>query len=148
MTRRHPIPAVAVLLAALALLVADGRALDGGFVVIVHPGVKVTDRSPAAFSRLFLRKVSVWPDGTPARPVDLGGDAALREKFTQAVHKRSIAALRNYWSAQVFSGGLAPPPERPDAASVLAYVRSTPGAVGYVPEGTRLEGVVAVALTE
>lgn len=40
-----------------------------------------------------------------------------------------------------------PPPEKTSEADVVAYVRNTPGAIGYVSKAAAVEGVKVVSLT-
>ena len=117
------------------------------YVVVAH------DSAPLALgrdgvARLFLKKAAHWPDGTPASPVDLPPAAPVRAAFSREVLGRSVASVRAYWQAELFQGRDTPPPEKPDELAVLAHVRATRGAVGYVARGTELPpGVHALVVT-
>ena len=117
---------------------------DSGVLVVVHPSNSVGALSREQVSRLFLRKVARWPDGVPVFPVDQRREAAVREAFTRSVHRRSVDMLTLYWQRQVFSGRQVPPPENKSDAAVLDYVRSTPGAIGYVSADTDVRSVKVV----
>jgi hypothetical protein len=152
--RAHPsLPAVLGLAAVLALAAgtprpAGARAPAADFVVVVNAANPQTALPAAEVSNLFLQKVHKWESGERVRPVDLPETSPARESFSKAIHGRPTAAVKAYWQRMIFSGIDAPPPEKPSAAEVLAYVRANPGAIGYVPAGTQLpEGVKALKVT-
>jgi hypothetical protein len=116
--------------------------------VIVNPSTPVDALTRDQLSRLFLRKVARWTSGTPVLPVDLDESAPARDAFTRAVHRRTVPMITSYWQRQIFSGRQLPPPAKPSEADVVAYVRATPGAIGYVSAAADVHGVrvLAVAL--
>ena len=63
------------------------------------------------------------------------------------MQNQSVASLKRYWQERIFSGNESPPPERVTDADVLTYVRSNPGAIGYVVEGQDLGPGVKVVMT-
>lgn len=129
----------------LALLAVPSAAVEPAFLVVAHPAVQVTELSRAQLSRFFLKKTTQWPDASLVRPVE-PLDPRLRETFANQVHERSAAAIAAYWNALIFSGRDLPPLEKATDADVIAYVRATPGAVGYVSVGADTSGVKIVPL--
>lgn len=117
-----------------------------GFKIIAHADVPVSELTAAAASNLFLKKDGKFPGGPEAAPVDQPASAAVREAFSKAVHGRSTAAVVTYWQQQVFSGKDTPPPTKPSDDAIVAYVKSTPGAIGYVKDGAATDGVKVVKL--
>lgn len=109
-----------------------------GFVVVVNVTNPASSIGRSQLAALFTKKEQSWGDGTPAFPVDLPADDPTREAFTAAIHGKSAQAIRAYWQQQIFSGRQVPPPERDSDEQVLAYVRTTVGAVGYVRPTARL----------
>ena len=75
-------------------------------------------------------------------PVDLSESAPAREAFSTAVHHKPVKAVRAYWQQQIFSGRDVPPPEKTSDEQVIAFVRATPGAIGYVSAAAPLTGGV------
>lgn len=132
----HPLVAALVVL----LLAAEPPAQAGDFKVVVHPDNPVGALTVAQVSRLFLKKTLGWAEGRPVQPVE-PASPALRERFAQAVHGKSLNAVRSYWNQLIFSGRDVPPLVKPDDAGVLALVRADPGAIGYVSSGADLTGV-------
>jgi ABC-type phosphate transport system substrate-binding protein len=128
---------IVVALAAAAVAAEQPRS---AYVVIAHPANRVSRVERKFLADAFLRRTTRWPDDTPIRPVDLGSDAPARMRFSEEVLSRSVASVRSYWQQRIFSGQGLPPPELPDDESVVAYVLSHPGAIGYVGPGTPLNG--------
>lgn len=136
---------LAILPLLLALPAASAFAAEPPYLVVVHPAVQVSELSRVELSRYFLKKSTQWPDGSAVRPVE-PLDPRLRQAFARQVHERSVAAIAAYWNALIFSGRELPPLEKSADADVIAYVRATPGAIGYVSAGTDTAGVKVVAL--
>ncbi|HVR10855.1 MAG TPA: hypothetical protein VMW75_22625 [Thermoanaerobaculia bacterium] len=139
--------AVAGLAAALALAAGAPHpaAAAADFIVVVNAANPQTTLPAAEVSNLFLQKTHRWESGERVKAVDLPETSPARESFSRAVHGRPTSAVKAYWQRMIFSGIDTPPPEKPSAAEVLAYVRANPGAIGYVPAGTQLpDGVKAL----
>jgi ABC-type phosphate transport system substrate-binding protein len=102
------------------------------FVVVANGANLMSSISRSELAALFTKKEQSFSDGTPAFPVDLPDDDPIHEAFAQAIHGKSPRALRAYWQQQIFSGRNVPPPQRSSDDQVLAYVRTTVGAIGYV----------------
>lgn len=115
-----------------------------GFKVIVNPKVDVSSLSKRDVSRLFLKKVKTWDNDLTVNPVDLPSNEEAREMFSRAIHGKSVSAVKAYWQQRVFSGRDVPPPEKDSDASVIAFVRNNPGAIGYVSENADLSGVKVI----
>jgi ABC-type phosphate transport system substrate-binding protein len=136
---------IALLPTLLALWAGPAPAAEPALLVVAHPAVTVTELSRAQLSRFFLKKTTQWPDASLVRPVE-PLDPRLREAFAQQVHERSAAAIAAYWNALIFSGRELPPLEKSTDADVIAYVRATPGAIGYVSAGADTSGVKIVTV--
>jgi ABC-type phosphate transport system substrate-binding protein len=127
-----------------------GFALTGSaqssFKLIANPSVSAGTVAADHVSQIFLKKTDKWPDGSGAVPVDQKVGSSVREAFSQAVHQRSAAAVDAYWQKRIFSGRGLPPLTKGSDAEVVAFVRDTPGAVGYVSSGASTEGVKTIAI--
>ncbi len=117
------------------------------FAVVVHESNPLATMPREQVARMFLRKVGRWSSGAPVMPVDLPVASPVREAFSEQVLGRSVAAVRAFWNARIFSGRDTPPPEKVSETEVLAFVRSTPNAIGYVSVDTPLpRGVRAIGI--
>lgn len=143
MTTRRILPA---LVAAWLSFGIAGLANAAAFKIIVNHSVSVGPLTAKAASDLFLKKTARWDNGTAVVPVDQIDSSAVRDEFSRAVHGRLTAAVKNYWNQQIFAGREVPPVEKRSDAEVLAFVRSTVGAVGYVSAGAPTDGVRVVPL--
>ena len=122
------------------------------FVVVVNASNPIDGIDRDGLSRIFLKRVANWPDGRSAGPIDLPSSDPVRTEFSRAIHRKSVDAVRAYWQQQIFSGRDVPPAEKTSEADVLASVRATAAAVGYVSAGTTLppgvKGIVVRGLDD
>lgn len=126
-----------------------GTAAADDFQVIVHASSSASDLERAEVARFFLRQSLKWSDGHPVLPVDQSARSPIRDAFSRGVLKQPLPAVETYWQRQIASGRAVPPPVKTSDAEVLAYVASTPGAIGYVVGGMNLTpGVKLVKLKE
>jgi TonB family protein len=139
---------VAVLCGAIISLCAIADAMaQQGFVIVVNATNAAADLTVDQISRVFQKKTSRWPSGAAVVPVDLPEHSPVREAFTQAIHGRSVTAIKAYWQSQIFSGRRIPPVEKTTDAEVLAFVGAEVNAIGYVsanvtlPSNVRRAGV-------
>jgi ABC-type phosphate transport system substrate-binding protein len=117
------------------------------YQIVVHPEGPAALALDARFiADVFLRKVKTWPNGESIRPVDLEPGSPVRRRFTEAVLRRPVVAVRAYWQQRIFSGRDVPPPELATDAAVVQYVARHVGAIGYVSASAASDGARAVAV--
>lgn len=136
---------IAIALLAGTVLIT-GTAQAAAYKIIVNNSVAVSSLSKKAASDLFLKKTAKWENGSAVMPVDQLDSSNVREGFSKAVHGKTAAAVKSYWNQQIFSGRDVPPVEKKSDAEVLSFVRSTPGAIGYVSDAASVEGVRVVTI--
>lgn len=135
------------LVAILGLAVVPHLSLaQDNFVVIAHVSSGADSLAAQVISDFFLKKTSTWPDGRAVTPVDQWTRAPVRGKFTLAVHGQPSGAIMAYWARATFGEGLTRPSELQTSDEVVAYVRITPGAIGYVDPGTDTTGVKVISV--
>jgi ABC-type phosphate transport system substrate-binding protein len=134
--------ALAVLVVAvLAASAAPVASAEARFRVIVHPQVKGSQIPRAALSSLFLTRGARWGDGSWAKPVDQSLRSSLRVSFSNDVLQQDVMEIQVYWQREIAKGHV-PPPVRSSDEEIVAYVASTPGAIGYVSPTTPLPDTV------
>lgn len=118
-------------LAAWLLLLPVGEAL-AELVVIVNArsGVAVMTRNEVI--NIFFGRYRQFFNGLEAQPVDLVDTHADRAHFYSALVGKDLADVNAYWSRQVFSGRMQPPPKVASADEVIKWVYSHPGGIGFV----------------
>ena len=114
------------------------------FKIVAHAATDVGDLSAATAARIFLKQDKKFPSGAAATPVDQAKTVAVRGSFTREIHSRSVSAVETYWQQQPFSGRDTPPESKAGDNDVLAFVKSTPGAIGYVSAGATVPAGVKV----
>ena len=129
--------ACAVLLA--VLLFGPDRAA-GEVVVVAHAGVADEEIARKDLQRIYLGKRSTWNDDSTIVPAMLKA-GPVHEEFVEDVVGRSAHRFANYWRQMVFTGKGTPPRSFGSEAEVVEFVKSTPGAVGYVSPGAETAGV-------
>ena len=125
--------AVAVLAAGAAPVVSG----EARFRVIVHPQVKGNQIPRAALSSIFLKQAPKWGDGSAVLPVDQSVRSPVRSMFSADVLQQGIVEVQVYWQRRIATGQV-PPPVKTSDEEIVAFVASTPGAIGYVSPKTPL----------
>lgn len=137
---------------ALAVALAAAPAFDAvvaaqsAYKVIVNPANAATALSKTELARMFMKKVTAWPDGRAVAAVDQDRNSPARQAFSADVHQKDADAVAAQWQVVVFSGRDVPPKILRSDEEVIAFVRSNPGAIGYVSPGVALDGVRAVTV--
>lgn len=127
---------------------ARAAADSDGFVVIVHADNPAAALRRSQLSDIFLGRQTSWPDGSAVVPVEQSGRSALRARFCEDVHGRSIGAVQAYWEQAMMSGRGTPPRAKSGDAEVIAHVRAEAGGLGYVSVGAALGQGVKVLRIE
>ena len=138
---------VGVLLALVAFA-SQRAAADSGpeFRVIVHPDNPTSSLDREFVADVYLKRVTRWPDQQTVHPVDQHAAASVRQRFSDAVLKRSVTAVKRYWQQRIFSGRELPPPELDSDEAVVSFVLKHRGAIGYVSGTAKLERAKAVVV--
>lgn len=141
---------IVLLFAVLAASAAAPRASaeETSIRVIVHPSNDARAFTRRELSDLFLKKTTRWPDGTAVHPVEPPEKSMTRLHFLSGVMGKTAFALKVFWKRRVADLRDVPPEERASDAEVVAYVRETPGAVGYVAPETDVAGVKVLPISD
>lgn len=141
----------AIFLSLLCCLLAPGirsAAQDSGFRVVINVDNEIGATEKTRISKIFLKKITKWDDGSIVEPVDQDSKSPVREAFSRDIHERSVSSIKNYWQRNIFSGRETPPPELDSDAKVIQFVSSRPGAIGYVSSSAKLDGVKVLRILE
>lgn len=109
-------------LAALGMVAPRG--VDAG-EIIAHPDLNL---HPADVREVFIGEKQL-SGHTKLVPVD---NAAVQADFAAKVLKLEVPKYAALWTKKAFREGLNAPAVKGSDAEVAAYVRATPGALGYV----------------
>jgi ABC-type phosphate transport system substrate-binding protein len=121
---------------------------QGDYVVIVNKSTAVDSLTKSQISNFFLKKTTSWSDGSKVRPVDQVSGASVRDGFSEAIHGKSVSAIKSFWQKKIFSGAGTPPPEKSSDIEVIEYVKANPGAIGYVSASVSIDDVKAIQVID
>jgi hypothetical protein len=99
-------------------------------VVNARSGVSAMTRSEVI--HLFFGRSRQFFNGLEAQVADLQDSHPDRQRFYRALVGKDLADINAYWSRQVFTGRLRPPPQLRSSEEMLRWVAEHPGGIGYV----------------
>lgn len=105
---------------------------SGRYRVIVNKSNITDTLTKEEVAGFFLKKVMKWENGMKVLPVDLNAQSEIRKKFSVDIIGETVGEVRSYWQQYVFSGQGTPPVEKKTDTDVIDYVKTHPGAIGYV----------------
>jgi hypothetical protein len=117
------------------------------FKVIVNAANSTADLPAAVASKFFPKEAPAFPNGTPATPVDQAKSTSVRVGFSKRVSGRPVAAIETYWPPPIHSGKEVLPASTATDDDVIAFVKATPGGIGYVSAWASTAGVKVVELS-
>lgn len=111
------------------LWISSGQA--GGLLVIASTQVPDDTISVEQLADIYMLKKTFWANKTQVVPVNHEASSVEREKFSEAVFKLTSQELAEHWNRLRFQGKFPPLVQTSDPA-VLGFVRTVPGAIGYI----------------
>jgi ABC-type phosphate transport system substrate-binding protein len=128
---------IRTLLLGLACIAGELNAA-GGVVVIGHASLPRLD--VATLEKIYTGKV-IEVDGIPVKPVNANTGSAVRNRFLQVYLNEDEDKYTAYWTVRRYIGKGASPRELTSSADVINFVKSTPGAIGYIDEADVQPGI-------
>jgi len=117
----------------LALTLTSATA-TADVVAIVSSKCAITTLNRSQMADIFLGRVSRFPDGSQAVPVDQAEDSKARETFYAALAGKSVAQMKAYWSKIIFTGRGQPPKAVTSNAEMKQWIVENPRAIGYIDQ--------------
>jgi ABC-type phosphate transport system substrate-binding protein len=112
----------------------------GGLLVIVSGQVPDAAISVEQLADIYSLKKAFWANKIQVVPINREASSVEREKFSETVFNLSPQEMGEYWNRLRFQGKLPPLIQTSDQA-VLGFVRSVPGAIGYINADQQPTGV-------
>lgn len=113
--------------------------------IIVNPDILVDSLEKDQVSKMFLGKKTVWDSGERIMPAILkSGD--VHDHFLKNIVNKNPNQFSMYWKRIIFTGKGVGPKTFDKESELLEYVANTKGAIGYIGEDTKPEGVKTVSL--
>ena len=129
--------AIRTLLVALSFVASDVRAAGG---VVVIGDARLTRLDATTLEKVYTGRV-IEVDGIPVTAVNANSGSAVRNRFLQAYLNQDEEKYTAYWTVRRYIGKGASPRELRTSAEVIDFVKSTPGAIGYIDEADVPAGV-------
>ena len=92
-------------------------------------------------SDIFMGKVTSFPSGGSAVPLDQMDTNAVREEFYTKVTGKSAAQVAAYWAKMSFTGKGTPPKEVANSAEIKKQLAANPNTIGYIEKSAVDESV-------
>jgi len=124
------------IMAMISMLVWTGTAIAQNLVVVVNKDNPVTGVTSDMLKRYYESAGLLWDSGSKVDPADYSDNHPLAVRFCNLILGKSIEKKHMIWVRKVFRGEGTPPTTFSDESSVIEYVASNRGAVGYVTEET------------
>ncbi len=128
------------------LIITAGTCFSQNYKVIVNDKSPISSMTKKELSEIFYKKKKKWPDGQRIVPIDLTSSSSVRADFTKDIHGKSVAAIRNYWQQAAFSGAGIAPVEKASEEDVIEYIKTHPGAIGYISGSINTAGVKTIVV--
>lgn len=125
--RLHPL--LVCLLALHAAGLAPAAVPRPSLLVVAHADTPALNE--ATLQKIYLGKI-VEVEGKPVIPVNLARGNALRRDFMGQILAQDDDKFIAYWTVRRYIGQGSPPREFASIEEQVAFIRATPGAVGYV----------------
>lgn len=106
------------------------------FVIVVSSRSPVTALTSEQAAQVFLGKVSVFPNGDQAIPLDQPEGAAIRNEFYDKLTNKTPKQVLAYRANMVFSGKGRPPKELPSSKDVKKIVADNLNTIGYMEKAS------------
>ncbi len=101
-------------------------------VVVVNARCGVAAMTRNEVINIFFGRNRQFFNAVEAQPVDLADSHPDRERFYAGLVGKDLSEVNAYWSRQVFSGRMRPPPKVASPEEVLKWVVSHPGGIGFI----------------
>ncbi len=128
------------------ILLLCGLAHGGEVIVIANAQVSETSLDAGSLKSTFLGKKKKWSNNTKIVLACLREGETAESFFKDAVNKTPKQFL-TYWKKMVFTGKGSMPRLFDNEADLVAYVRMTDGAVGFIQAETPHEGVKTITIS-
>ena len=142
MVRRLP-PVVLAILVCASLARAGTPDAPTSLLVVANANTPPIDE--AMLQRVYLGKV-VEIESRPIIPVNLPKGNSLRKAFMERVLAHPDDKFIAYWTVRRYIGQGMPPREFATIEEQVEFLRTTPGAVGYVHDAAELKPGLKVLL--
>jgi ABC-type phosphate transport system substrate-binding protein len=101
-------------------------------VAVVSSTSTIASLSNTQVTDIFLGKVSRFPNGTLAVPIDQAEGTSARDEFYAAFAGKSPAQVKSLWAKIILTGRGQPPKAVSNSIEVKKLLAANPQAIGYI----------------
>ena len=124
----------------LILLISATVGQSWGQSVVVIGNSNVRSLDGPTVTRIYTGRV-IDLDGTRVTAVNATSGSSLRNHFLQFCLKQDEEKYTAYWTVRRYIGKGASPREFERSGEMINFVKSTPGAIGYIDEADLQSGL-------
>jgi ABC-type phosphate transport system substrate-binding protein len=121
---------LAILIGLLLNLIGATTVAD--VVAVVSAKSPISTLTKPQVADIFLGKVSHFPNGIQAEPIDQIEGSSVRNEFYEKVAGKSPAQVQALWSKIIFTGRGEPPPTVSNSVEMKKIIVANPAAIGYI----------------
>ena len=121
---------LAILIGLLLSLISATTVAD--VVAVVSAKSPISTLTKPQVADIFLGKVSHFPNGIQAEPIDQTEGSPVRNEFYEKVAGKSPAQVKALWSKIIFTGRGEPPPTVSNSVEMKKIIVANPAAIGYI----------------
>jgi ABC-type phosphate transport system substrate-binding protein len=122
---------IAIVLLALSPSLT-GALASADVVAVVSAKSSIIALTPNQLADIFLGRVSRFPNGVLAVPIDLRDGSPERDQFYAKITGKTPAQVKAYWSKIIFTGRGQPPRAVPTDLDVKKFIAANESAIGYI----------------
>lgn len=131
----------------LSLIIFTSSVFANDYIIVVNKNAGISTISQSTLRQVFSAEKTAWSNGTDISLVQFTAGSELEKKFTMDVLGMSSDQAKKLYLKKVFAGVLSSPPEEADnTKEIIRLVKENEGAIGYLPEGSKTEGIVEVPI--
>jgi ABC-type phosphate transport system substrate-binding protein len=109
-----------------------GAGASADVVAVVSAKSAIKTLTPEQVADIFLGRVSRFPNGLLAVPIDLRDGSPERDEFYAKFTGKTPAQVKAYWSKIIFTGRGQPPKAVPTDLDVKKFLAANDTAIGYI----------------
>ncbi|GAB2678639.1 hypothetical protein GCM10027170_05630 [Aliiglaciecola aliphaticivorans] len=132
----------------MTMLATAAFAEDRTVNVIVNIDVKTEELTPAQLRKIFSMRQTVWPDGQAITVFVLKTENPTHQALCKNVLRMFPYQIERLWNKLAYSGLGDKPIELDNVQEMLKKVSTTPGAIGYMLDGSSTESVKTIRIME
>jgi ABC-type phosphate transport system substrate-binding protein len=130
----------------LAALLFSATNLYAEVLVVVGMKNNLTALTKIQVKDVFLGRITSFPNGNAAIPIDQPENLSLREEFYLKVTSQTAAQVKAHWAKLYFTGRGVPPKEGTNSNEIKKLLNAIPASIAYI-EKAALDDTVKVIFT-